>query len=728
MEEGYRMRLVFLSILALAAIVGWEPAVGASGLAKAERGAFEPAGTIKGGLSGHVAVTLLDGRVLVAGGLGRRGILDSARVWDPSTATSRKTGRLGEARTSAAGVRLPDGRVLVVGGDARGGPVRTAELWDPESGTFSPAGELEEARVKADAIALADGRVAVIGGSGPGEVTSIEVWDPEAAGFHTAGVLPESRADHASVLLPDGRVLITGGESERGPLDSALLWDPATGDVTGAGKMLVDRYDHTATVLPDGRVIIIGGWTERSTVVTADAEIWDPATSTFVTAGSMAVPRASHSATPLPDGRVLVVGGAGNYGRYPVAGEVWDPELGHFALSGPLTFGREGHTASLLLDGRVLVVGGRALPPAGVRSPELLEVWDPEAVPEIPAPPASLDLAACASDGAEPGTASLLERFPAELEGAPIASSACEGPAWLALQDRGTVTTVERAEALVDSVGRSIDDLTVATAVHEREPGRIATITALRVEGAQAQRFADPAISLLLGIERPDKRYRYLGQDRIPVTRVRDETVPGSRSVTMYAPVGDTLWFVTADEPELLERIIQSLPGPGGRFEVPELGIAVTFPDEWIVSPLWPAGAPEGNEARHVGLEALVWPVAVGRTPGTKALDETCGLSLFTSIDITPERYVEELQPDRPGLERSVPEVLDGGLLRLEGSGSLFGDSGDTAIYVLGSHDAMAVLRCSAPEAPSDHWLSLARTIEFLPAAESSTRTLVTLR
>jgi hypothetical protein len=710
------MRRIGISILALAVVVGGGPASAARG--DSDSGAFEPAGKIKNGLAGHVAATLPDGRVLVAGGEGRRGTLDSARVWDPSTASLRKTGALNQERTLAAGVTLTDGRVLVVGGEGRRELVGTAELWDPESGTFSLAGELEAARVRADAIVLGDGRVAVIGGSGSGDVRSIEVWDPQAAGFRTAGVMPESRMGHASVLLSDGRVLITGGESERGPLDTALLWDPASGDVTEAGQMLVDRYDHSATLLPDGRVIIIGGWTKRGTVVTAAAEIWDPVTNTFAPAGSMAERRARHSATPLPDGRVLVVGGVDSHGRYPVAGEAWDPELGRFVLTGPLAFGREGHTASLLPDGRVLVVGGRGWAEV-LTSRELLEVWDPNAVPEIPAPPASLFLAACASGDPEPGATALLEQFPVDIEGTPLEVLACAGPAWLEMHDRAdpdTAATIERAETLVGSVGRSIDDVTVAVALHEPEPGRNATITGLRVAGAQAQRLADPAIPLLLGIERPDKRYRYVGKDRIPVTEVRDEIIPGSQPVTMYAPVGDTLWFVTADEPELLERIIEALPGPGGRFEVPDPGVAITFPPEWIVIALGLVGTPEGKEAPHMGPDALVWPVAVAHPPGKKGSDQICGLSLFTSTDITPMEVFERLLPDRPKQERPVPEVLDGGLLRVAGPGSLLGESGEVAIYVLGSDDAIAQLRCSAPEAPSDQWLSLARTVEILPA------------
>lgn len=714
------MRRLVIGILALALTLGPEPASAMAERAYAAGGAFEPAGTLKGGWVLHVAATLPDGRVLIVGGTGRRGVFDSGRVWDPAMAWLGKTAPLLEPRTLAAGVTLADGRVLIVGGDARGGPVPTAELWDPGSDTFSSAGKLEEARIKADAIVLADGRVAVIGGSGPDTVRGIEIWDPEIARFHTAAVMPEPREDHASVLLPDGRVLITGGGSERGPLKTALLWDPVSGEVSDAGQMSVDRYDHTATLLPDGHVIIIGGWTEGGRAVTAEAELWDPVTNTFGPAGSMASRRASHTATPLPDGRILVVGGSDQRGHHPVASEVWDPALSRFVPSGPLAFGREGHTASLLPDGRVLVVGGQAFG-ADVESPGLVEVWDPDAVPELSAPPARLNLAACSADEVDPGTTALLEQFPTELEGVPLEPQACAGPAWLAMHDPddpGTAVTIDRAQTLVDAAGRSIDDLTVAAATYELEPGRITTITALRIEGARAGRLADPVVALLLGIERPDKRYRYVGQGRFPVTKVRDATIPGSDAVTMYAPVGDTLWFLTADEPGLLERVVEALPGPGGRFHAPELGIAITFPQDWIVSALTPAGTADGSEAPYMGPDALAWPIANGRAPGSRGQFESCGLNLFTSTGVAPTDAFEVVLPDHSRQAWPAPEDLGDGLLRVTGPGSLLGESGYVAVYVLGSDDSIVVLRCTAQEASSDQWLSLARTIEFPAATE----------
>jgi hypothetical protein len=145
------------------------------------------------------------------------------------------------------------------------------------------------------------------------------------------------------------------------------------------------------------------------------------------------------------------------------------------------------------------------------------------------------------------------------------------------------------AEALLESQGKSIDDLYVAAALHEPELGRISTITALRVDGAVAARLVDAAIPLLLGIERPVTATRTVGESEIETIQVRDQTMPGAYPTTLYGPLGDTLWIVTAHDRRLLGEIVEALPGPGGRVLMPELGVAITLPEDWQVSSSCPS-------------------------------------------------------------------------------------------------------------------------------------------
>ena len=70
--------------------------------------------------SGHVAASLLDGRVLVAGGLNNAGTAGtSAELYDPASDTWTIVGSMASSRVAgASATRLSSGRVLVVGGVA----------------------------------------------------------------------------------------------------------------------------------------------------------------------------------------------------------------------------------------------------------------------------------------------------------------------------------------------------------------------------------------------------------------------------------------------------------------------------------------------------------------------------------------------------------------------------------------------------------------------------------
>jgi hypothetical protein len=104
------------------------------------------------------ATTLLDGRVLVAGGG------QGAEIYNSSTATWSLTGPMNAARRDQAAARLTDGRVLVAGGDATG---KSAEIYNPATNTWTLTSSLNIAREHPVGVALSDGRVLVVGGQDP---------------------------------------------------------------------------------------------------------------------------------------------------------------------------------------------------------------------------------------------------------------------------------------------------------------------------------------------------------------------------------------------------------------------------------------------------------------------------------------------------------------------------------------------------------------------------------
>ncbi len=314
----------------------------------------------------HIAVRLLDGKVLVAGGYNNRH-LKTAELFDPDsgTFTDPKDDEMTSARSGSSAVLLDGGAALIIGG-YNGNYLSSAELYDPTSENFGFAGNsMQSERQFFTATMLRSGRVFISGGyNGSSFLSSAELFKPRINQFqYTESVMEEARANHAATLLADGRVLVTGGCNNAvsaiikcdNYLSSAEIYDPDSDTFTSTGMMLTPRASHTAMLLPDGRVLIAGG--SDGTNILATAEIYDPNTETFSAAGSMAFARTYHTASTLPDGRILIAGGQSD--QHHDSLEVFDPSTGIFAvLASTLSVPRAMHSAVALKDGRILFVGG----------------------------------------------------------------------------------------------------------------------------------------------------------------------------------------------------------------------------------------------------------------------------------------------------------------------------------------------------------------------------------
>lgn len=229
-------------------------------------GRFVDAGALTEPRADHVAVRLADGRVLIAGGMGPDWTyLASAELYDPVTGRSSRVGDMTVPRESHVGVRLANGQVLVVGGHVgRRSAMRlhaSAELYDPATATFRRTGDMATPRHKHDAVRVADGRVLVTGGAdlrdSDGQYDSTEWYDPATGRFTQGPRLQRPRYKHArsAVLLRDGRLLVAGGAT------AAETWDPATGRFTivpGAARLPANF--SAVAALADGRVLVTGGY------------------------------------------------------------------------------------------------------------------------------------------------------------------------------------------------------------------------------------------------------------------------------------------------------------------------------------------------------------------------------------------------------------------------------------------------------------------------------------
>ena len=104
-------RVVF-GVIILAAIIAF---AGISVRASREIGSLLPASPMLEARSGHTAILLPDGRVLIAGGMRRnQEFYRSSELYDPVTKQFQATGEMNLTRVGHAAVRLQSGKVLIV--------------------------------------------------------------------------------------------------------------------------------------------------------------------------------------------------------------------------------------------------------------------------------------------------------------------------------------------------------------------------------------------------------------------------------------------------------------------------------------------------------------------------------------------------------------------------------------------------------------------------------------
>jgi N-acetylneuraminic acid mutarotase len=169
----------------------------------------------------HTATVLMNGTVLVAGGVSNNfpdgGIPEpqKAEIYDPATNSWREVGAPLH-RSEHTATLLADGKVLIAGGVGRATvfDLGSAELFDPASETWKSVGPLNAWRVNHTATLLTSGKVLVAGSGalrGTQVSTAVETYDPSTGRFTSTAPLGVGRQSHTATLLANGNVLVAGG-------------------------------------------------------------------------------------------------------------------------------------------------------------------------------------------------------------------------------------------------------------------------------------------------------------------------------------------------------------------------------------------------------------------------------------------------------------------------------------------------------------------------------------
>ena len=177
--------------------------------------------------TGHAAARVADGIVVVLGGATVDGVvLDSVERVNVSTGNvTAGSNRMLHARASASATTLIDGRVLVAGGNNGTADLRSAELYFPWTQAFEPtSNELSVARSAHSAVLLPhNAGVLIAGGSSNGvSQASVDLFlpaespDPFSFGINTfvaTGAMAGARAGAAAGPGREGFAWVDGGGS-----------------------------------------------------------------------------------------------------------------------------------------------------------------------------------------------------------------------------------------------------------------------------------------------------------------------------------------------------------------------------------------------------------------------------------------------------------------------------------------------------------------------------------
>jgi N-acetylneuraminic acid mutarotase len=257
---------------------------------------------------GHSATLLPDGSVLVAGGSAVRSgqsltALRSAERWDPHTGAWTEVAAMTDARTGHPAVLLGNGKVLVAGGSVPTGRDADAalafcELYDPAADHWAPTGNLTAPRARHQAVPVSGTSVLVTGGTAPGPGgdgtfdpfarATAERYSQSTGTWTAAAAMPAGRELHRAVPLGSGKVLVAGGtDGVRNAVgyESALVYDAAADSWTAVGGLAAGRWSFAAAALADHRVLVTGGVARTGLAAAGDTAELAASTEVFTAGG-----------------------------------------------------------------------------------------------------------------------------------------------------------------------------------------------------------------------------------------------------------------------------------------------------------------------------------------------------------------------------------------------------------------------------------------------------------
>ncbi len=195
-----------------------------------DTGQFQAVGALNTARA-EFAMAPLARSLVIAGGTDGANTLNSVEIYDGSLGTLTVAGAMAQARKDFAVAALLDGTILVTGGvDANGVTLTSTEIFDPVKGTSTSGPSLLAPRAFHSAYAMPhNGSVLIYGGTGNSSVVNTtELYTPWTGSIAQGSSLNSARRDEAKAGLRAGSYMIAGGRNEAGFLSGSELFQFST--------------------------------------------------------------------------------------------------------------------------------------------------------------------------------------------------------------------------------------------------------------------------------------------------------------------------------------------------------------------------------------------------------------------------------------------------------------------------------------------------------------------
>jgi len=215
----------------------------------------------------HVNVAAVGGKLYVVGGLSGSSFTASGTTLEYDPALDRwapLASMPGGTERGASGVAVLDGRIVVAGG-LRGDSVADTSVFDPVANAWSPLQPLAVARDHLGAATVGGRVYAVTGRAGGVLKAAVEVLDANSGSWSRRADIPTARGGVAAAELA-GRLLVMGGEgnvaASAGIFHETESYDPSADAWRTEAQMQTARHGIGAAVV-GSRVFVPGGATQE---------------------------------------------------------------------------------------------------------------------------------------------------------------------------------------------------------------------------------------------------------------------------------------------------------------------------------------------------------------------------------------------------------------------------------------------------------------------------------